>query len=72
MQARRHITHSDDRKPVPAVAPTHPRPLLECEGTETAGFDTDFIAGWIGLAGDHPPVGEGCPRPDMPPCPSRP
>ncbi len=44
------------------------RPLLECDGTRTAGFDADFIAGWIGLAQDRPPVGEGCPRTEMPAC----
>lgn len=44
------------------------RPLLECDETQTAGFDADFIAGWIGLAQDQPPVGEGCPRRDMPAC----
>ncbi|MDR3536341.1 MAG: ArsC/Spx/MgsR family protein [Acetobacteraceae bacterium] len=44
------------------------RPLLECNGVRMAGFDPDFIAGWIGLATGLPPVGEGCPRPDMPPC----
>jgi nitrogenase-associated protein len=44
------------------------RPLLECNDTRTAGFDPDFIAGWIGLATGQPPVDEGCPRPDMPAC----
>jgi nitrogenase-associated protein len=26
------------------------RPLLDCAGVRTAGFDADFISGWIGLA----------------------
>ena len=42
------------------------RPLLDCDETQIAGFDTDFIAGWIGLAQGQPPVGEGCPRPGTP------
>lgn len=44
------------------------RPLLECDGRQVAGFDPAFIAGWIGLTDALPAVGEGCLRPDMPPC----
>ena len=46
------------------------RPLLACDGRFEAGFDTALIAGWIGLATDQTAVGEGCIRPDMPPCPA--
>lgn len=48
------------------------RPLLESIDVQTVGFDSDFIAGWIGLATAPAPVGEGCPRPDMPACHSHP
>ena len=44
------------------------RPLMAAEGTCVAGFDEAFLARWIGLAADAPPVGEHCPRPDGPPC----
>lgn len=44
------------------------RPLLESDGVRIAGFDTDFIAGWIGLAAGDTAVAEGCVRPGMPPC----
>lgn len=44
------------------------RPLLDCNGSRVAGFDADFIAGWIGLDQSQPAVGEGCPRPEMPAC----
>jgi len=44
------------------------RPLLECDGVRTAGFDRGFIAAWIGLADHSVAVMEGCPRPDMAPC----
>jgi len=46
------------------------RPLLACGGRFEAGFDTELIAGWIGLATDQTAVGEGCIRPDMPPNPA--
>ena len=45
------------------------RPLLECNERRMAGFEPDAIAAWIGLAHSPTPVTEGCPRPDMPPCP---
>ncbi len=48
------------------------RPLLASGGVQTVGFDSDFIAGWIGLETGSSPVGEGCPRPDMPACHSHP
>jgi nitrogenase-associated protein len=44
------------------------RPLLQCKGVRTAGFDRAFIARWIGLASDPTSIGEGCPRSDMAPC----
>ncbi|MFO1025474.1 MAG: ArsC/Spx/MgsR family protein [Acetobacteraceae bacterium] len=46
------------------------RPLLESGGRCIAGFEPDVIAAWIGLADSPNPVTEGCPRPDMPPCPA--
>ena len=46
------------------------RPLLEAAGRTVSGFDPALIADWIGLADGLPAVGEGCPRPDRPPCPS--
>ena len=45
------------------------RPLLQCGEKTIAGFEPGLIAAWIGLAGGQSSVGEGCPRPDMPPCP---
>ncbi|MGD0431432.1 MAG: ArsC/Spx/MgsR family protein [Acetobacteraceae bacterium] len=45
------------------------RPLLEAEGRVAAGFNAARIAAWIGLTDGMAMVGEGCPRPEMPPCP---
>lgn len=46
------------------------RPLMQVGEERLCGFDTEKVAGWIGL-GPNAPQGklEGCVRPDMPPCP---
>ena len=44
------------------------RPLLACDGRSVCGFDTDMIAGWIGLENGLATVGEGCARPTQEPC----
>jgi nitrogenase-associated protein len=46
------------------------RPLLACEDRVSCGFDPAEIAAWVGLNDGSPLVGEGCPRPHMPPCPT--
>lgn len=48
------------------------RPLLESGGRCVSGFDPAMIGVWLGLTDGLPAVGEGCPRPDMPPCPDEP
>jgi nitrogenase-associated protein len=45
------------------------RPLIESDGVRSFGFDQAKIAAWLGLTPVEASVGEGCPRPDMPPCP---
>jgi nitrogenase-associated protein len=46
------------------------RPLLACEDRVACGFDPAAITAWVGLKDESPVVGKGCPRPDMPPCPT--
>ncbi len=46
------------------------RPLLQVGDERRCGFDAGAVAAWIGLADADAPVGEGCARPDMPPCPT--
>ena len=38
------------------------RPLLEVGGVRAAGWDTERLAAWIGLAADRDPGSEGCAR----------
>jgi nitrogenase-associated protein len=47
------------------------RPLLQVGEQRQAGFDTEKIAAWIGLASNVPPGKmEGCLREGMAPCPA--
>lgn len=45
------------------------RPLMRVGDRRACGFDVDAVESWIGLS--RRPVGnfEGCPKPDMKPCP---
>lgn len=47
------------------------RPLMEVEGRRRAGFDTERIDAWIGLATPSTPMSEACLKGETahPPCP---
>ncbi|HYG91815.1 MAG TPA: ArsC/Spx/MgsR family protein [Azospirillum sp.] len=45
------------------------RPLMRVGDRRTCGFDADAVDAWIGLATKPAGDVEGCPKPDMPPCP---
>lgn len=47
------------------------RPLLQVGSRRECGWDAALIHEWIGLGETAPAAGEGCARPDMPPCRTR-
>ncbi|CAH2603259.1 Uncharacterized 15.7 kDa protein in draG 3'region [Rhodovastum atsumiense] len=44
------------------------RPLLQVGERCEAGFDPILVAGWIGLTGERPWLGDACQHPQGPPC----
>jgi len=46
------------------------RPLMQVGERRECGFDADAVDAWIGLASKPAGNVEGCPKPDMPPCPA--